>query len=226
MRNLFATAWDIHWDHVDELIIGMPKWMETTRYQILAKPAAVAHGSAPPRASFMDDDLRLMLRNLLIDRFQIKTHYEDRPVNAYTLIAVKPRLRKAASGNRAHCAEAHTVENDPRDKNPRLSRLLQCRNVTLAQFAAQLLPLSPNDFAYPVVDATGLSGRWDFLLSFTPTGDRRGPSLLAQGNPTDPNGALSIFEAISRQLGLKLQVRKRILPVLVIDHIEENPTEN
>jgi uncharacterized protein (TIGR03435 family) len=226
MRNLFATAWDIHWDHVDELVLGMSKWMDSTRYDILAKPAAVAKGSAPPRASFIDDDLRLMLRNLLIDRFRIRAHYENRPVNSYTLIAVKPRLRKAAPGNRANCTEAHTVENDPRDRNPRLSRLLQCNNVTMAQFVVQLLPLSPNDFAYPVFDATGLSGRWDFLLSFTPTGDRRGPSLLAEGSPAEPNGAISIFEAISRQLGLKLETRKRNLPVLVIDHIEENPTEN
>jgi uncharacterized protein (TIGR03435 family) len=229
MRNLFATAWDVHWDHADELIRGMPKWMDSERYDILAKPTAVARGKTPPRASFIDDDLRLMLRNLLVDRFKIKTHYENRPVNAYSLIAAKPRLTKAAPGDRASCTEAHTIENDPRDRNPRLSRLLQCKNVTMAQFAAQLLPLSPNDFAYPVVDATGLSGRWDLLLSFTPTGDRRNPeeTLFTQGsNPSDPNGAMSIFEAISRQLGLKLQIRKRNLPVLVIDHIEENPTEN
>jgi uncharacterized protein (TIGR03435 family) len=229
MRNLFATAWDVHWDHVDDLVLGMPKWMETTRYDILAKPSALATGSAPPGASFIDDDLRLMLRNLLVDRFKIKAHYENRPVEAYTLIASKPRLTKAASGDRANCTEAHTIENDPRDRNPRLSRLLQCKNVTMAQFAEQLLPLSPNDFAYPVVDGTGLNGRWDFRLSFTPTGDRRNPegALLAAGDaPSDPNGALSIFEAVSRQLGLKLQARKRRLPVLVIDHIEENPTEN
>jgi uncharacterized protein (TIGR03435 family) len=229
MRNLFATAWDIHWDHVDELIVGMPKWMDSARYDILAKPAAVANGSAPPRASFIDDDLRLMLRALLIDRLKIKTHYENRPVSGYTLVASKPRLTKAALGNRANCVEAHTVENDPRDRNPRLSRLLQCQNVTMAQFAEQLLPLSANDFAYPVVDATGLSGRWDFTLNFTPTGDRRNPAetLFAQGsNPSDPNGAISIFEAVSRQLGLKLEARKRILPVLVIDHIEPNPAAN
>jgi uncharacterized protein (TIGR03435 family) len=229
MRNLFATAWDIHWDHVDELILGMPRWMESTRYDVLAKPAAAATGSAPPRASFIDDDLRLMLRNLLMDRFRIKTHYENRLFNAYTLVASKPRLTKAVPGIRASCSEAHTIENDPRDRNPRLSRLLQCKGVTMAQFAEQLLPLSPNDFAYPVVDATGLSGRWDLLLSFTPTGDRRNPAgtLFAEGsNASDPNGAISIFEAMSRQLGLKLQVRKRTVPVVVIDHIEENPTEN
>lgn len=229
MRNLFATAWDIHWDHVDELVEGMPKWMDSARYDVLAKPAAVASGAAPAHASFIDDDLRLMLRTLLIARFKIKTHYEQRPVEAYTLVSSKPRLTQAAPGNRAGCKEAHTIENDPRDRNPRLSRLLQCKNVTMAEFAEQLLPLAPNDFAYPVADGTGLEGRWDLMLSFAPPGDRRDQpgTLFAEGNsPSDPNGAVSIFEAISRQLGLKLQARKRTLPVLVIDHIEEHPAEN
>jgi uncharacterized protein (TIGR03435 family) len=228
MRNLFATAWDIHWDHVDEMILGAPKWFDTARFEILAKPPSATNASPPPR---IDDDLRLMLRALLIDRFKIKTHYEDRLVDAYTLVAAKPRLKKADPANRANCKEAHTVENDPRDLNPRLSRLLACQNITLAQFAEQLLALSPNDFAYSVIDATGIAGRWDFTLSFTPTGDRRNPGGAAAqpGEGTtapDPSGAMSIFEAINKQLGLKLELHKRRLPVLVIDHIEEKPTEN
>lgn len=229
MRNLFATAWDIHWDHYDELISGAPKWMDSARFDILAKIGAVANGSAPPGASFIDDDIRLMLRNLLIERFKIKTHYEQRPESAYTLVAAKPRLKKADPANRPNCKEAHTVENDPRDLNPRLSRLLQCQNVTMAQFAEELMPLSANDFAYGVVDGTGIGGRWDLLLSFTPTGDRRNPAgtLFFEGtSPSDPSGAISIFEAINKQLGLRLEKRKRILPVLVIDHIEEKPADN
>jgi uncharacterized protein (TIGR03435 family) len=228
MRNLFATAWDIHWDHVDEMIVGAPKWMDTARFDILAKPPSAATGSPPPRTSFIDDDLRLMLRALLTDRFKIKTHYEDRPVRAYTLVAAKPRMKKADPSNRPNCREARTIEHDPRDRNPRLSRLLACQNLTMAQFADQLLALSPNDFTYSVVDATGIAGRWDFTLNYTPTGDRRNPGGTAdQGAAaSEPSGAVSIFEAITRQLGLKLEMRKRTVPVLVIDHIEERPTEN
>jgi uncharacterized protein (TIGR03435 family) len=221
MRNLFATAWDVHWDHVDEMIVGMPKWMDSARYDILAKPSAAA-GPPPPRSSFADDDLRLMLRALLTDRFKIKTHYEDRLVSAYTLVAARPRMKKADPSNRPNCKEARTIENDPRDRNPRLSRLLACQNVTMAQFADQLLALSPNDFAYSVVDATGIAGRWDFMLNYTPTGDRRSPP----GTEADPSRAMSIFEAINKQLGLKLELRRRMLPVLVIDHMEEKPTDN
>ncbi len=222
MRNLFATAWDIHWDHVDELIVGMPKWMDSARYDIQARPAAAMTGSAPPRSSFVDDDLRTMLRALLTERFKIKTHVENRIVNAYTLVAAGPRMKKADPANRANCKEAHTVENDPRDLNPRMSRLLACQNVTTSQFAAQLLVMSPNDFAYPVEDATRIKGSWDLLLNYTPTGDRRVPS---NAEP-ELNGAISIFEAMPKQLGVKLEKRKRRLPVLVIDHIEEKPIEN
>ena len=222
MRNLFATAWDVHWDHVDEMIAGMPKWMESARHDIVAKPSAVSNGPPPPLSSAVDDDLRLMLRALLMERFKIRAHYENRPVNAYSLVAGSPRLKKADPANRANCSEAHTVENDPRDLNPRLSRLLACQNVTTAQFAEQLLIVSPNDFAYAVVDETGISGRWDFRLSYTPTGDSRNPAR-EQG---DPSGAMSIFEAVKRQLGLRLEVQKRMLPVLVIDHIEERPVDN
>jgi uncharacterized protein (TIGR03435 family) len=75
IRNLFATAFDIHWDHVDEMIAGAPKWMDTARFDILAKPPVASNGPPPPRSSFMDDDLRLMLRALLTDRFKISTHY-------------------------------------------------------------------------------------------------------------------------------------------------------
>ena len=71
----------------------------------------------------MDDDLRLMLRTLLIDRFKISTHYEDRPIPAYVLTAVSPKLGKADASNRANCKEAGVVARDQRDINPRRSRL-------------------------------------------------------------------------------------------------------
>ena len=116
MRNLFATAWDIHWDHVDEMILGMPKWMDSARYDILAKPSSLTSGPPLPRSSFVDDDLRVMLRALLTDRFKIRTHYENRPVNAYTLVATKPRLKKADSAVDAVAASDPSGAIDPVSK--------------------------------------------------------------------------------------------------------------
>ena len=66
------------------------------------------------------------------------------------------------------------------------------------------------------------------MLNYTPTGDRRDPVGAADEGATasDLSGAMSIFEAINKQLGLKMETHKRMLPVLVIDHLEEKPTDN
>lgn len=133
-------------------------------------------------------------------------------------------MKKADAANRASCKEARTVANDPRDVNPRLSQLLMCRNATIAQFATKLQELAPDEFDYPVEDATGLAGGWDFTLSFTPSWMLRAASRGTEA--PEPDGTLSLAEAISKQLGLKLEIRKRMLPAVVIDHMEEKPTEN
>jgi uncharacterized protein (TIGR03435 family) len=227
LRILISTAWDIDWDHSAELIAG-PKWLDTTNIDIVAKATTVARGSAPPGADFLGDDLRTMLRALLIDRFRMKTHYEDRPVKAYALSADKPKLAKADPGNRTTCRTAGVVPNDPRDRNPMLTRLISCQDITMTQFAAQLQRLVPGDIPDEVLDATGISGAWDFTLSFTPGNLLRGagPDTAGGGAASDPNGGISLFDAIHRQLGLKLEMRKRMLPVLVIDQMEEKPTAN
>src|SRR3978361_794788 len=100
---------------------------------------------------------------------------------------------------------------DPRVANPLLSRLLYCRNVTMAQFADQL-PQKANGYVHSaVLDKTGLTGSWDFQLSFSASGllqdSLQGPGQA--GATADPNGALSLADAVSRQLGLKLGLEKR-----------------
>jgi len=156
-----------------------------------------------------------------VDRFKIKWHSEDRMVDALSLAAGKPKMMRGEVSGRANCKVAPVVPNDPRDANPLLSELLQCQNVTMTQFAQKLQELEPADFVYPAADATGLSGTWDLLLSFSPEW------LVGQTNADGtPNGAIPIDEAISKQLGLRLEKRRRLLPVIMIDHMEENPTEN
>jgi uncharacterized protein (TIGR03435 family) len=88
--------------------------------------------------------------------------------------------------------------------------------------------MAPAYVDHPAVDATGLEAGWDFALSWTPRanfdGGQRGQTP-GGGTASDPNGGLSLFEGVER-LGLKLEVRKQPYPVLVIDHIEQKPTEN
>jgi uncharacterized protein (TIGR03435 family) len=222
LKILLATGWDLDWDHVDKGFANLPGWTDEARLDIHAQPPSHINGPAYQNGGFLDDDLRLMLRNLLIERFQRKTHIENRPMDAYTLVASKPKLRKADPSNRANCKDSRTIANDPRDVNPRLARLIACQNVTMAQFAAELHRFAADYILYDVADATGLSGAYDFTLSYSPR------YLLRQSGPegSDPTGAVSLQDAISKQLGLKLELRQRPLPVIVIDHMEEKPLEN
>jgi len=220
LQVLMLAAWDIDYSK-PERFANLPKWTESLRLTVHARPPAAMNGEPARGLGFPDDETRLMLRNLLVERFRIQWHYENRPVEAYSLVAVKPRMNGGDSSKRASCDVARAVANDPRDANPRLSELLQCRNATIGQFAMKLQELEPDNFTYPVEDATGLSGTWDFLLSFS-------PRWIAEAKNADgtPNGAVPIDDAVWKQLGLRLEKRKRLLPVVVIDRMEEKPAGN
>ena len=152
-------------------------------------------------------------------------------VNAYTLLSAKPKLQKADPANRTGCREGGTVQGaDPRDKTPALSRLITCQNMSMKEFAVQLQRLASGYVKSQVVDATGLEGAWDFTLSFSPIGALQQNAPPREGTDasaaSDPSAALSLPDAINKQLGLKLEIQKRMLPVLIIDHIDEKPTDN
>jgi uncharacterized protein (TIGR03435 family) len=218
---LLYDAFDVPFSSEYNLIAGIPESVVDERIDITAKLPA---GTSGPAGNAFTDDLRLMLQNLLIERFGIKWHYEDRTVSAYTLAPGKPKMRKADPSHRSSCKEARVIAHDPRDSNPRLNRLITCQNVTMTQFSAFLQGFAPDYLATSVADATGLDGAWDFTLSFS------APYLLASPSPgetaSDPNGGVSLQEAVNKQLGLKLEKRLRPVPILVIDHMQEKPTEN
>src|SRR5580692_5174167 len=109
-----------------------------------------------------------MLRMLLADRFRMVTHTEDRPVNAYTLTAANPKLKKADPLSRTGCKEGPGPDGkDPRIANSVLGRLVTCQNITMAQFAKQLPTLAGGYIYTPVLDATGIDSGWDFTVSFS-----------------------------------------------------------
>jgi uncharacterized protein (TIGR03435 family) len=102
--------------------------------------------------------------------------------------------------------------------------------MTTAQIGDELQHVAPGYIYNPVVDGTGLKGSYDFTLSFSSADkilpNAGGDADSSDANGSDPNGAVSLFAAVSRELGLKLEKTKRPYPVLVIDHIEETPTAN
>jgi uncharacterized protein (TIGR03435 family) len=229
MKQLISLAWDIN--DPDVLLADAPKWMDSAKFDVVAKASTSTNG--PADAPQIDiDDLRVMLRALLIDRFKMKVHTEDRPVPAYVLTAVKPKLQKADPTNRTGCHEGPGADGkDPRIANPILSRLITCQNMTMAQLSEQLQYQAGGYVHTPVLDSTGLTDAYDFTLSFSTIGALQnglpGQQAPAGGaNASDPNGGISLPDAVSKQLGLKMELQKRPIPVLVIDHVEEKPTDN
>lgn len=226
LAALVPFAWDIDTSKTNERFVGLPKGYDSVRVTVHGRTATNTNSDPPQGQVWVADDVRAMLRNLLVERFQIKWHYENRVVDAYSLVSSgKSRLKTADPENRASCHEARSMRNDPRDSNPMLAELISCRNVTVAQFAAKLYEIY-DDFAFPLEDATGISGTWDFDLSFTPGWLIRRQTATSGANDSDPNGAVPFDEAISKQLGLKLEKRKRLLPIVVIEHMELQPKEN
>jgi uncharacterized protein (TIGR03435 family) len=232
LRQLMQLAWDLQ----SEELIDVPQWTATTRFDLVARAFASTTNMDQPPIEI--DTLRQMLRTFLTERFAIKTHVETREVNGYVLSAPKPRLTKADPASRTRCTEGPAANTaDPRNRNPILSRLITCQNMTMAQFAERLLSLANGYVRVPAIDATGLEGGYTFTVNFSPIGVLQGGGAGRGGeagpvagggalSASEPNGALSLPEALDRQLGLKLELQKRPMPVLVFDHIAEKPIEN
>jgi uncharacterized protein (TIGR03435 family) len=236
LRNIIMPAYSV----TNETLVGTQKWLDSDRYDIVAK-ASTAGAASDQQIDI--DDVWVMMRALLADRFKLATHTEERPLPAYTLLALKPKIKKADPASRTRYREGPAAdEKDPRDKNPGLSRLVSCQNMTMAQFAEKLQNIAGGYIHSPVLDSTGLEGGWDFTLSFSPAGMVNGGGAGRGGRggdagaplPTDgpgaaaadPTGALSLFDAVEKELGLKLELQKRPAMVLVIDHVEQKPTDN
>ena len=242
LKSLVLIAWDFS-PNDDNALVGAPKWLNSARYDIIAKaPAGVALGDLTPSSqkSFPInlDALRPMLKNLLVERFKMQVHTEERPMNVYTLLAVKPKMQKADPVTRTKWVNgALGDQKETRSSNPALGRYVSCQNMSMAQFAKLLQEIAPGYVHNEVVDATGLDGGWTFTLNFSGIGQLQGGGGRGDGGgaasagpadsgASDPSGALSLPDAIQKQLGLKLEQQKRPMTVLVIDHIEEKPTDN
>jgi len=227
LKQLFQVVYDIT---QDDLIANAPKWFDETKYTIIAKTSTAVTGTGQNMAVDIDD-LKAMVRQLIADRFKLKSHYEDRPVDAYTLLADKPKIAKADPKNRTGFKEGPTA-GQPDQRNGVLNRMVTVRNMTMQQFSEDLRRFAGGYVRVPIEDKTGLEGAYDFTLVFSginlvQTGrGGRGDGAPGGGDASDPNGALSLPDAMSRQLGLKLEQRKRPMPVLVIDSIQEKPTDN
>jgi len=181
----------IQWAYnVKEYQIAGPEWLNSDEacYDITAKTS-----SDTPR-----DQLRPMLQTLLTERLHVAVHRETRTLSGMELVVAKngPKLAPAAAEGR----------NSTNSRGGDVT----ATHVSMADFANNL----SRWMHQAVIDNTGLTGNYDFKLSYEPNENQEGT--------TKP----SIFAALQEQLGLKLNSAKIPLEVIVIDHAERIPAEN
>jgi uncharacterized protein (TIGR03435 family) len=189
-------------------IIGAPDWIEKDRYDVNATPDVEGTPTA--------DQVRILIRNLLADRFGLKFHHDKRELSAFVLTVAKdgPKLKPGQpNGN------LHGIGMQPAPTGA----LMFANNAPIPAFTSFLQSLV---FDRPVVDQTGLTGRYDMTVTFTPDDSLFNGHPLGFPKPADGvEPAPGFFDAIQQQLGLKLTAEKTQVDVLAIDHVEK-PSAN
>jgi uncharacterized protein (TIGR03435 family) len=239
--------------------ISGPGWLDSERYDIVAK---VPRGAT--KAEFM-----VMLQNLLAERFKLTLHREKKDLPMYALVVGKngPKLKESVDEPAPKESDAPKA-GGPAD-GPIVMRRLPMGNdgfpvlppgagragmmisrlsgnahmAANGQTMAGLAEMLSGQLDLPVVDMTGLTGKYDYTLTFAPEGGVRLPAGIAPSPPAGPppgdgGGGMpdasapdaqsnpSLFTALQEQLGLKLEQRKGPVDLLVIDHLERAPVEN
>jgi len=219
---LIRLAWGL--TGVD--LTGTPPWLNAVRVDVSAKlPVTDATREVTGLADI--EAFQPALKALLLDRFKIAIHTEQRLVPGYALVSAKPRLQKAVPSARTKCKEGPGADGkDPRASNPLLSRLITCQNMTIAEFAERLPGLSGGYVRGEIVDASGITGAYDFTLSFSGRNQAALAAAAAPQDVTGPDGSITLFDALETQLGLKLETRNIPMSVVILDRIEQKPTEN
>lgn len=223
-------------------IVGGPAWLysnfDVERFEILAKMPDDARPEQVPE----------MLQALLAERFKLVAHREKKDTSVYALVVGKggPKLKEAVPGPPAPAgaAEASAAPQGAEPKTGDAASRLRMKvgengevryesdSMSLAGFATVLSQAVDR----PVVDQTGVKGNYQVSYGFSLSAQLEALENAARepgqqdGNPAPPPGAASdprssIFSSV-QQLGLKLEPRKLPWNVVVIDHIDNTPTEN
>jgi len=201
VNDLITYAYGLH----ARQITGGPPWFETEKFDL----AGIPDKPGSPN----QQQLKIMMQKLLADRFQLKFHKEKKELTVFAITVGKtgPKLTKS--------------EGDPNAPPGMLFRglgNLPVRNATMADFAGVMQAAVLDR---PVVDQTGLAGRWDFALNWAPDETQFGAMGVKVPPPADNETRPNLFNAFQEQLGLKLESTKAQVDVIVIDHVEK-PSAN
>ena len=203
------------------LTMGLPDWTITDRYDIAVKVSSEDVAAYHALTSAQRSE---MLRRVLEDRLKLKAHFEMRPVLVYDLVVAKggPKMKAATPGdtypNGIKAERVQPVYFIPPGR-------LVGQGATAAELASRMSDLGDYSLGRQVFDKTGLTGKYDFSLQWTPEMKRVGDSDSAGGAVSDGGSGPSLFTAVEEQLGLKLDSAKEPVQCLIIDHAER-PSEN
>jgi uncharacterized protein (TIGR03435 family) len=231
LMTLVRSAFGIPPGADDSRISGAPKWLDSEKYDVEAKMNSAVLDElkklSPEESKLAQQH---MLQALLADRCKFAFHRESRDLPIYSLVIAKngPKLQEAKP------VATPPADAPPADFGGRGSRggrggrggagiMIRGRGGPLVGQSipiANLVEVLSMMMGRTVVDKTGLTGKYDFTLQWTPD-DAQAPSSFppGAGQPPDPAGA-SLFTAIQEQLGLKLEAGKGPVEIIVIDHVE------
>jgi uncharacterized protein (TIGR03435 family) len=207
LSDLITMAYGLH----SRQIVGLPAWAETDKYDITGRPEA----SGQPNV----EQMKIMIQKLVEDRFQLKFHHEKKELSVYAITIAKTGAKISKSEADPNSLPGLFFGRAPQGMS------FKVRNATLAEVGSVL---QGSLLDKPVVDQTGLSGKYDFTLTFTPDASQIAgfggpPPPAAAADPGD--AAPDLFTALQQQLGLKLDSTKAPADVLVIDKVEK-PSDN
>lgn len=202
---LIKLAYNVHARQIE----GGPAWLDSAKYDVVGRPDTPGQPSR--------DQMKLMIQKLLADRFQLKFHTEKRQLPVYAMVVLKTGAKITVSAG-----DPNAFPGIGFAQGPGVLSLIG-RNTGLDAVANGL---QSNVLDKPVVNQTGLTGRYDFTLKFTPDSTQLANfGAGAPGNASDPDAPPEIFAAFEQQLGLKLESTKAAVDVMVIEKIER-PSEN
>ena len=194
----------------DDLILGLPGWTQSERYDIQAK---VDNDDVAKWKAFSLPQKRLALQPLLVTRFNLQFHHETRERPTYSLVVAKhgPKLHKAQHVETNPSGTGSPDGTGDRDESTVTPGKIVLKGSSLSLLASLL---SSQGLSHTVVDKTGLTELYDITLRWS-------PENVGSSDASLP----SLFTALQEQLGLKLEYNKNPIDVIVIDHIER-PSAN
>jgi bla regulator protein blaR1 len=209
-------------------IVGAPDWIKTAAYDLEIGPKDnKSSANDPSIESFEQTRARnqRVLQAVLEERFKLKVHSETRELSTYALVVADegPKLQHAkpasSSSDAVRGPDGERMTKSFRMLNNGNQTGMEARGIAAADLASQL----SLQLGSVVVDKTGLAGNYDFTFNWKSNG-----SVGDFNAPVSDASASSLLTAIPEQLGLKLELQKGPMPVLVIDRVERQtePAEN